>query len=68
MGRQNTHYGAYDISLKLEIERILTNLKEIGIKNPTILEATALIAEKNKKAKMTFKEVRNFFERIRGLE
>jgi hypothetical protein len=66
-GRKNTIYGAYDISLKEEIQRIIENLKKLGIKKPTILEVTALIAQKNKRAKMSEKEVRLFFEQERGL-
>jgi hypothetical protein len=67
MSRKNTRYGAYDVSLANEIERIINNLKEVGIKRVTILEATALIAEKNKRAKMTNREVKTFFEELRGL-
>jgi hypothetical protein len=67
MSRKNTRHGAYDVSLANEIERIINNLKEVGIKRVTILEATALIAEKNKRAKMTNREVKTFFEELRGL-
>jgi hypothetical protein len=67
MARRNTFYGAYDTSLKEEIERMLNGVKELGIRDPTKLEITALIAEKNQKAKMTKLEVFKFFERIRGV-
>lgn len=40
----------------------------MGIKNPTKLEASALIAEKNKRAKMSTSEVKDFFARLRGLK
>ena len=68
MANRNTIHGAYDISLKDEIERMLNSVKELGIENPRILEITALIAEKNKRAKMTKLEVFKFFERIRGVQ
>jgi hypothetical protein len=68
MARRNTIYGAYDTSLGDEINRMLTGVKELGIREPTKLEITALIAEKNQKAKMTKLEVFKFFERIRGVQ
>jgi hypothetical protein len=68
MARSNTTYGAYDISLKEEIERIIDKLKEIGIRNPTKMEASALIAEKNRKAKMNVLEVKEFFSKLRGIK
>ena len=46
---------------------MLNGVKELGIRDPTKLEITALIAEKNQKAKMTKLEVFKFFERIRGV-
>lgn len=67
MSRANTRHGAYHVLLADEITRILKQLQEMGIKNPSKLEATALIAEKNKKAKMTRDEVKNFLIKIRGI-
>lgn len=68
MGKANTTWGAYDTSLEIEINRILNQLKDLGIRNATKLEATALIAEKNKRAKMSVVEVRNFLAVLRGLK
>lgn len=68
MSRENTRHGAYDISLENEIHRILEQLIQIGIKNPTKLEATALIAEKNKRARISIAEVRDFISKQRGLK
>lgn len=68
MARINTRYGAYDVTLENEIHRIMENVSSLGIKNVNKLEASALIAEKNKKAKMTTLEVREFFARLRGLK
>jgi hypothetical protein len=67
MARLNTCYGAYDVSLKDEIERILKGVQNLGIRNPNKLEVSALIAQKNRKAKMTKQEVVDFFERFRGI-
>lgn len=68
MSKKDTIHSAYHISLEKEIHRILDNLKEVGIKSPTKLEATALIAYKNQKAKMNVKEVFNFFSQLRGVK
>jgi hypothetical protein len=67
MSRENTRYGAFDVTLDDEIHRILEQLKEIGIKNPTKLEASAVIAEKNKRAKMLTTEIRSFISHLRGV-
>jgi hypothetical protein len=67
MARRNTFWGAYDTSLKEEIDRMVEAVREIGIREPNKLEISALIAEKNKRAKMTKLEVFKFFERIRGI-
>lgn len=68
MSRTNTRHGAYDISLEKEIHRMMEQLVNIGIKNPTKLEVTSLIAEKNKRSKMTTNEVRDFFMILRGMK
>ena len=67
MGRNNTAWGHFDKSLGEEIKRMLNQLLEMGIKDVTKIEATALIAEKNKKSKMSKQEVKDFFYRRRGL-
>jgi len=67
MARSNTRYGAYDISLEEEINRVLSTIIKLGIKNPTKIEVTALIAEATKKSKITTIEIKDFFRRIRGL-
>lgn len=61
-------HSAYHISLEEEIRRILTNLKNIGIKNPTKIEASALIAFKNQKARMNQRDVFGFISKMRGLK
>lgn len=61
-------HSAYHISLEEEIRRILTNLKNIGIKNPTKIEASALIAFKNQKARMNNRDVFGFISKMRGLK
>lgn len=67
MGSKETIHGSYHITLGEEISRILNMLKEIGIHDATKLEATALIAEKNKRAKMSETDVKSFFMGLRGL-
>ena len=67
MGRSNTVWGAYDSSFEDEINRTREQLIEMGIKGATKLEITALIAKKNKMAKMNKSEVINFFSKCRGL-
>jgi len=67
MARKNTVYGAYDSNLEEEIHRVMEKLRLLGINNPTKMETTALIAESNKKSKITTLEIREFFRRIRGL-
>jgi hypothetical protein len=68
MARRNTFYGAYDISLEEEMKRMLEGVKALGIQHANKMEVSALIAEKNKKAKMSKLEVFDFFKRIRGVE
>lgn len=67
MPRENTVWGAYDRSLDEEITRVIEKLKELGIRNPTKIEATALIAQSNKKTKISTLEIKEFFRRIRGV-
>jgi hypothetical protein len=68
MARSNTRYGAFDVSLEDEIKRIMDSVEGLGIRNVNKIEASALIAEKNRKAKMSTLEVREFFARLRGLK
>lgn len=60
-------HSHYSIELEEEIHRVMETLKKIGIQNPTKVETTSLIAEANKKSKITTLEIREFFRRIRGL-
>jgi hypothetical protein len=68
MTSKETIHSHYHISLRDEIERILKGVQNLGIQNPNKLEISALIAEKNRKAKMTKDEVVKFFERFRGIK
>jgi len=68
MGHNYIIHSAYHVSLEEEIRRILENLKKIGIKNPTKIEASALIAHKNKKAPMKTQDVFSFISKLRGLK
>lgn len=61
-------HGAYDESLAEEIHRIIELLKQMGVQNPTKLEATAIIAEKNKRALMKEIEVKKFISKLRGID
>lgn len=63
----NIRHGAYDSTLEDEIHRTLNELANIGIKNSTKIEASALIAEKNKRARMTVGEVKDFIAERRGM-
>ena len=60
-------HGAYHIEFEKEIFRMIEELKKVGIKDPNKIETSALIAHKNRKAKMNREEVFDFFKRIRGL-
>lgn len=50
-----------------EIDRTKHQLEDLGILNVTNMESQALIAEKNKRAKMSTLEVREFLAELRGL-
>ena len=67
MSKKDTIHGSYHISLASEINRMLEMLKEAGIRDATKLEATALIAEKNKRARMSNSDVFDFISGLRGL-
>lgn len=68
MSNKETIHSHYHIKLEKEIHRTLEQLKSIGINNVTKLEVTAFIAEKNKLAKISIKEVMDFFYKFRGLK
>lgn len=68
MSGRDTVHGAFHINLDVEIKRVLNNLSKIGIMEPTKLEASALIAEKNKRAVMSKREVFDFISRMRGVK
>ena len=68
MSEKTTIHGSYHSSLGEEITRILEMLKNIGIRDATKLEATALIAEKNKRAKMSEHDVRDFLSALSGID
>ena len=67
MSRKNTINGHYDIELGEEIKRMIDGMKGMGISNPTILEATWLIAERNRRVNMTDKEIRSLIAKSRGI-
>ncbi len=59
-------HGAYHVEFEKEIFRMMEALKKFGIKEPNKIETSALIAYKNRRAKMDREEVFDFFRRIRG--
>jgi hypothetical protein len=63
----NIIHSAYHIDLAKEITRLKDSVIKLGINNPSNIEITALIAHKNKKAKMDKLEVFSFFRNIRGI-
>ncbi len=67
MARKNTFWGAYDITLEDEINNHQKKLKEMGIGNPTKIEASALIAKKAKCSKLSEREIRKLIGKRRGL-
>jgi uncharacterized protein (DUF302 family) len=64
----NIIHSAYHISLEEEIKRLKEELIKSGINNPNRIEVTALIAHKNKRAKMFKSEVIDFFKNLRGFK
>lgn len=60
--------GRYDSSLEDRLQQLFSQLENIGIRNVTKVEATALMVEKEKRARMPESEVRDFFARLRGLK
>jgi len=67
MARRSTFYGAYDISLEEELKDHKKKLKDIGIRNPTKMEASALIARKAKTSKLSESEIKRLIRKRRGL-
>jgi|GEM_PF-4005108 hypothetical protein len=68
MGSTTTIHSHYHINLEDEIIRTSKQLEEFGIHGVTKMEATAFIAEKNRRAKMPLSDVRDFFAKFRGLK
>jgi len=68
MSLKTTIHSHYHINLEDEIIRTSKQLEDLGIHGITKMEATAFIAEKNRRAKMPISEVRDFFSRFRGLK
>jgi uncharacterized protein (DUF302 family) len=60
-------HGAYHIDFEKEIGRMMEELKKIGIRDANKIETSALIAYKNRMAKMDKIEVFRFFKQIRGI-
>ena len=67
MARRSTFYGAYDISLEEELKEHQRKLKEIGISNPSKMEASVLVAKKAKKSKLSEAEIKKLIGKRRGL-
>jgi len=67
MSNKTTIHSHYHINLEEEINRTSEQLEELGIHHVTKMEATAFIAEKNKRAKIPLGDVRKFFANIRGI-
>lgn len=59
-------HGAYHTDFEKELSRMMEALKKLGIRDPNKIETSALIAYKNKKAKMDKQEVFDFFRYLRG--
>jgi len=67
MGRKNTFWGAYDISLEEELKEHQRKLREMGINNPSKMEASELIAKKAHKGKLSEMEIKRIIGKRRGL-
>jgi len=67
MARNNTFWGAYDISLEDELKEHQKKLKEMGISNPSKMEASALVARKAHQGKLSEKEIKRIIGKRRGL-
>jgi len=65
MSRKETSWGAFDNSLRDEIDKMIEYLKNSGVENPTKLEATALIAKKSKMYKLTNAYIIEFIKNFR---
>lgn len=66
--RGNIVWGAFDESFEEIIKDTVDKLEKIGIPSPTKIEASALIAyrQKNNIAFMSEKEIKEFILRFRG--
>jgi len=67
MARRDTFWGAYDISLEKELKEYQKKMKEIGIKNPTKMDASVLVAKKAKMVKLYPFEIKDIIMKRRGL-
>lgn len=67
MARRDTFWGAYDISLEKELRDYQKKMREIGIKKPTKMEASCIVANKAKKTKLSQMEIKRIVMRRRGL-
>lgn len=67
MKRSEIRWGAFNIKLDVEIDRVIKELERIGVKNPTRLEASALIAERSKRMVMTDHQAMEFVKQLRGI-
>ena len=67
MGRGETFHGAFHINLEVEIERVISELQNLGFQQITKLEASALIAERSKRFSMSNTDVKKFIGHMRGL-
>ena len=67
MSRGDTFHGAFHVDLEKEIERVIEELKNMGVQGPTKLEASALIAERSHNFIMSKQNILSFIKRQRGL-
>lgn len=67
MGRKDTIWGAFHLNLDVEIDRVIKELERIGIEHPTKLEASALIAERSKRLRMSDGDAKDYIKYLRGV-
>lgn len=67
MARKDTVWGAYDISLEQQLRELCKSMESAGIEKPTKKEASFIIAEKNKRFKITDVEVKSLVRKKRGI-
>lgn len=66
MSKGDIIHGAYHINLAEEIKRVLLNCEKMGIFLNQKL-ASALVAEKSRKNKMSEFEIKQFIQKLRGI-